>query len=46
VQRAVRAARHTTGGVVGHASAASAELGAAIVESAVAGLVRHCRSGR
>jgi creatinine amidohydrolase len=45
VHHAVRISEDTVGGVVGLASTASAELGSVLLESAVSGLVSHCRTG-
>jgi creatinine amidohydrolase len=44
VQHAVRVSEDTVGGVVGLAGTASAERGRVLLESAVAGLVNHCRT--
>jgi creatinine amidohydrolase len=45
VHRAVRVSEDAVGGVVGLASTGSAELGSTLLESAVSGLVSHCRTG-
>ena len=44
VHHAVRVSEDTVGGVVGLPSTATAELGSALLESAVSGLVTHCRT--